>query len=134
MPGNRHQRSRKKTMNRNIASALVIAAAAVAGNAFADDITIDNTPFVGSKTRAEVQAELSQFKRAGTSPWSTQYNPLAKFQSTKSRADVVAEYTAARNEVAALNGEDSGSAYLAQYAGRRVNASTTLAGQPQNAQ
>jgi len=119
-------------MNRNIASALVIAAA-VAGNAFADDITIDNTPFVGSKTRAEVQAELAQFKRAGTSPWSTQYNPLAKFQSTKSRAEVVAEYTAARDEVAALNSEDSGSAYLEQ-AGRQVSPSTTLAGQPRNAQ
>ena len=121
-------------MNRNIASALVIAAAAVAGNAFADDITVDTTPFVASKTRAEVQAELSQFKRAGTSPWSTQYNPLAKFQSTKSRAEVVAEYTAARDEVAALNSEDSGSAYLAQYAGRQVSPSTTLAGQPRNAQ
>jgi hypothetical protein len=121
-------------MNRNIASALVIAAAAVAGNAFADDITIDTTPFTGSKSRAEVQADLAQFKRAGTSPWSTQYNPLAKFQGVKTRAQVVAEYTAARDEVAALNGEDSGSAYLAQYAGRRVDHSTTLAGQPQSAQ
>ena len=121
-------------MNRNIASVLAITAAVFAGNALADDITIDNTPFVGGKTRAEVQADLSQFKRAGTSPWSTQYNPLAKFQSVKSRADVVAEFAAARHEVAALNGEDSGSAYLAQYAGRRVNAGTTLAGQPQNAQ
>jgi vacuolar-type H+-ATPase catalytic subunit A/Vma1 len=121
-------------MNRNIASALVIAAAAVAGNAFADDITLDNTPFVGSKTRAEVQAELAQFKRAGTSPWSTQYNQLAKFQSTKSRAEVVAEFTAARDEVAALNSEDSGSAYLAQHNGRQASPSTTLAGQPRNAQ
>jgi hypothetical protein len=125
---------KEDTMNRNIASVLAISAAAFAANAFADDITIDNTPFVGSKTRAEVQADLTQFKRAGTSPWSTQYNQLAKFQSAKSRADVTAEYTAARDEVAALNGEDSGSAYLAQYAGRRADASTTLAGQPQNAQ
>lgn len=121
-------------MNRNIASVLVITAAAVAGNAFADDITIDHTPFVGGKTRAEVQAELAQFKRAGTSPWSTQYNPLAKLKSTRSRAEVVAEYTAARDEVAALNGEDSGSAYLAQYAGRQVSPTTTLAGQTHNAQ
>lgn len=121
-------------MNRTIASVLAITAAAFAANAFADDITIDTTPFVGSKTRAEVQADLAQFKRAGTSPWSTQYNQLAKFQSAKSRAEVTAEYTAARDEVAALNGEDSGSAYLAQYAGRRADASTTLAGQPQNAQ
>jgi hypothetical protein len=119
-------------MNRNIASALVIAAAAVAGNAFADDITVDTTPFVSSKSRAEVVAELGQFKKAGTSPWSTQYNPLAKFQSAKSRAQVTAEYVADREAVAALNSEDSGSAYLT--AARRVNNGTTLAGQPaQNA-
>lgn len=54
-------------MNRNLASALTIgatAAAAVAvaalgpAKAYADDITIDTTPFVSSKSRAEVQAEL----------------------------------------------------------------------------
>ena len=121
-------------MNRNIASALVIAAAAIAGNAFADDITIDTTPFNSVKSRTEVQAELAQYKKAGVNPWSTQYNPLAQFKSNTSRAQVAAEYTAARDEVAALNSEDSGSAYLAQFAGRRVNTGTTLAGQPQNAQ
>lgn len=121
-------------MNRNIASVLAITAAALAGNALADDITIDTTPFTSSKSRTEVQAELGQFKRAGTSPWSTQYNQLAKFQSAKSRAEVVAEYTAARDEVAALNGEDSGSAYLAQNTGRQASPSTTLAGQPRNTQ
>ena len=116
-------------MNRNIvASVLAISAAAFAGSALADDITIDNTAFVGQKTRAEVQADLAQFKQAGTSPWSTQYNPLAKFQSAKSRAQVTAEYVADREAVAALTSEDSGSAYLT--AARRVNNGTTLAGQP----
>jgi hypothetical protein len=120
-------------MNRKLASALVLAAAAVAGNAFADDITIDSTPFVSSKSRAEVQAELGQFKQAGTSPWSIQYNQLAAFKSGKSRDEVTAEYVASRNQVAAFNAEDSGSAYLAQN--RVRNAGTTLAGQPQgNAQ
>ena len=120
-------------MNRNIASALVIAAAAVAGNAFADDITVDTTPFVSSKSRAEVIAELGPFKKAGTSPWSTQYNPLAKFQSQTSRAQVTAAYVADRDAVAALSSEDSGSAYLA--ANRSLNVGTTLAGQPaRNAQ
>ncbi len=118
-------------MNRNIASALVVAAAALSANAFADDITVDNTAFTGSKTRTEVQAELFQFKKGGTSPWSTQYNPLAKFQSQATRAQVTAEYVAARNEVAALTGEDSGSAYLAHNAVRGV-VGTTLAGQPLN--
>ena len=120
-------------MNRKIASALVIAAAAVTGNAFADDITIDTTPFNSSKSRTEVRAELDQFKKSGTSPWSTQYNPLAKFQSTASRAQVVAEYMASRNEVAAFGGEDSGSSYLAQH--KVVNNNRVqMAGQPQNAQ
>jgi hypothetical protein len=121
-------------MNRNLASALVIAAAAVAGNAFADDITIDNTPFTGTLTRAEVQAALAQYKAAGVNPWSTQYNPLKAFRSTTTRAEVVAEYIASRDQVAALNGEDSGSAYLAQAGGRRWKSGSTLAGMPHNAQ
>ena len=84
-------------MNRHIASILAISAAAfVSGSALADDITIDTTPFSSSKSRAEVQAELGQFKKAGTSPWSTQYNPLAKFQGAASRDRVVAEFIASR--------------------------------------
>ena len=119
-------------MNRNIASALVIATAAFAGTAFADDITIDTTPFQASKTRTEVQAELAQFKKAGTSPWSTQYNPLAKFKSETSRAQVTAAYVAERDVVAAFNGEDSGSHILAQRPA--LNNGVQLAGQPVNAQ
>lgn len=121
-------------MNRNIASILAITAAAFAGNALADDITIDTTPFTSTKSRAEVQAELAQYKRAGVNPWSTQYNPLKQFKSAKTREQVVADYVADRDEVAALNGEDSGSAYLAQDSGRPRDASTTLAGQPRNPQ
>lgn len=119
-------------MNRKIATALIVAAAAVAGNAFADDITLDTTPFQSVKTRAEVQAELSQFKKAGVNPWSTQYNPLAYFKSARSAAEVRAEYLGARHEVAALNGEDSGSAYLARATGTQ-KAGTTLAGTPASA-
>lgn len=120
-------------ISRKLATALVLAAAAAAGNAFADDITIDTTPFVSSKSRAEVQAELAQFKQAGTSPWSIQYNPLARFASNTTRAEVTAQYVASRDQVNALTGEDSGSAYLAHY--RVRNTGTTLAGLPQtNAQ
>ena len=111
--------------SRNIATALVLAATAFAGTAFADDITVDNTAFASSKTRAEVQAELAQFKQAGTSPWSIQYNPLKNFKSTASRADVTAQYIASRDQVNALTSEDSGSTYLAQH--RVRNTGTTLA-------
>lgn len=123
-------------MNRKLATALVLTAAAAAGNAFAGnglagDITIDTTPFVSSKTRAEVQAEVGQVR--GVSPWSMQYNPLAGYKGDRTRADVTSEYIASRNQVAALTSEDSGSAYLAQIHVRNVG--TTLAGLPlRNAQ
>jgi hypothetical protein len=120
-------------MNRKIASALVVAAAAIAGNAFAESPTVVKDTFVSVASRAQVNAELAAYKKAGVNPWSTQYNPLRSFQSTKSRADVTAEYIAARDQVNAFTGEDSGSAWLAQGA-PRVNASSTLAGQPVNAQ
>lgn len=116
-------------MNRNIALAALFALA-LSGNAFADDITIDTTPFVSSKTRAEVQAELTQFKKAGTSPWSIRYNPLASFRSTVSSEEVIAAYLASRSEVAAFSGEDSGSSYLTARTARSDG--TTLAGQPRN--
>jgi ABC-type tungstate transport system permease subunit len=78
MPGNVTQLIEKETiMNRNIASAIVIALASVAaGNAMADDITIDTTPFTSTKSRAEVLADLAQYKQAGVNPWSTSYNPM----------------------------------------------------------
>jgi len=118
-------------MNRNLAIALVLAAAA--STSFADDITIDKTPFTSTATRAGVQAELSAFRQSGVNPWSNQYNPLAQFSSQRTRAAVVAEYIAAREQVAALNGEDSGSAYLARHEDVAAVA-TTIAGQPRTAQ
>lgn len=117
-------------MNRNIAIA-ILAAAAATGNAFADDITIDTTPFVSSRSRTEVQAELAQYKQSGVNPWSISYNQLRAFQGAKTREQVTGEYITARDRVAAFTGEDSGSAYLARS--RAVDAGTTLAGQPQRA-
>ena len=87
-------------MNRNLAIAFVLAAAA--GTSFADDITVDTTPFASTATRAEVQAELDGFKQSGVNPWSNQYNPLAQFSSQRSRAAVTAEYATARDQVAAF--------------------------------
>jgi hypothetical protein len=49
-------------MNRNTALALVLAA--IASTSFADDITIDRTPFSSTATRAEVQAELNAFRQS----------------------------------------------------------------------
>jgi len=107
--------------------------AAFAGSALADDPTVVNEQFVGTKTRAEVNAELAAYQAARVNPWATSYQPLKYFRSTATREAVVAEYLASRNEVRAFTGEDSGSAYLAQAHGTQLRA-TTLAGTPANAQ
>ena len=105
-------------MTRNFAFALCIASASI-GTAFADDITIDPTPFVSTMTRAQVKEELRQFQASGVNPWADDYNPIAQARSTMTRAEVQAAYLAARNEVAALDGEDSGSSYLTRMAAAR---------------
>ena len=90
-------------------------------------------PFDGSRPVVEVQAELAAYKQAGVNPWSTQYNPLRSFRSATTREAVTAEYIASRDVVRELNGEDSGSTYLAQERSLALE-SSTLAGQPRNAQ
>ena len=105
-------------MNRFLATTLIAACAALASPAFADDITPSDN-FVSSADRAEVQAGVAQ-ARSTVNPWSTAYNPLAAFQSSRTRAQVRAEYIASRDEVAALTAEDSGAFALAQQ--RQVDA------------
>jgi hypothetical protein len=112
-------------------SALLLAA--FAGSALADDPTIVNENFTSTKTRAEVLAELQAYQASGVNPWSMTYQPLKYFQSATTREAVVADYLASRNEVHALTGEDSGSAWLAQARGV-VLPVTTFAGTPGNAQ
>jgi hypothetical protein len=115
-------------MKLKIASAVIAAAAAAAaGTALAESPTIVHDEFVFTKSRAEVQAELLSYKQAGVNPWSTSYDPLRSFHSKTTRGQAVADYIASRDEVTALHGEDSGSAYLAQATGQRAPASTTLA-------
>ncbi len=118
-------------MNRNIALSLFIAAAS--GTALADDITIETSPFVSSRSRSEVQGELAQFKKAGVIPWSITYNPLRLFRASRTRSEVSNEYFASRTTVAALTGEDSGSAYLARIP-KVGGSASALAGQSDVAQ
>lgn len=113
-------------MNRT--SAFVLTAAALAAtSAFAGDITVDPTPFVSTRSRADVAAELAQFKQSGPNVWATSYNQLAGFQSQRSRADVRAEYLAARDQVAAITAEDSGSAALVRHRAERAGATRVAA-------
>jgi hypothetical protein len=120
-------------MNRKLAISSIVLAAAFAGNAFAESPIYGNDPFTGVKTRADVAAELAAYKQAGVNPWSTQYNPMKYFKSATTRQDVTSAYLASRDEVRALSGEDSGSAYLAQARSHAVP-SSTLAGTPTRAQ
>jgi hypothetical protein len=113
-------------MNRT--SALVLAAAALAATAsYADDITVDTASFVGTRSRAEVQAELAQFKQSGPNVWATSYNQLAQFQPQRTRGEVKAEFLAARAQVQALGAEDSGSSYLARNRAARADATRVAA-------
>lgn len=88
-------------------------AAAMAGHAAAELPLELRQDFVSTRSSEAVQAELFAFKKAGVNPWSGTYDPLKYFVSTRTREAVTAEYIAARDEVAAMNGEDSGSAYRA---------------------
>lgn len=119
-------------MNAKLALSSLVLAASFAGNAFAEGPIYGNDVFTGSKSVAQVRAELDAYKKSGVNPWSTSYNPLKGFQSATTREAVTADYLAARNEVRALSGEDSGSSYLAQH--RAIGVSSTLAGTPANAQ
>jgi hypothetical protein len=125
-------------MNRKLATTLTIVSTAAAalsfaviatGPAYADDITIDPTPFVSTRTRAEVKAEVmgqSEALRVAGDEWSTQLNMAALPASDVTRAGAKQEYIAMRREVNALNGEDSGSAYLASQL--RRTSGTVVAG------
>ncbi len=115
-------------MNRKTALALVIASAA-ATQAFADDPTIVEDHFVSTATRADVIAEMQQFRQSGIDPWADAYNPVAQMRSDLTRAEVTAEYLRSRDMVNALNGEDSGSVYLARREGAQPQA-TQLAAMP----
>jgi len=85
------------------ASALIaLASVAATSAAFAESSADRNYPQVSvtsTKSRAEVQAELVQARKAGTVQIGNDdnYPVLPQVASNKTRADVIAEYVAARN-------------------------------------
>ena len=118
-------------MNRKIASALILAATTAAGSAFAETpFAVQPDNFTSTRTRAEVQAELHAYKKAGVNHWSFMYNPLRSFQGTTTREQVMADFAASREEMAAIHSEVGDSASFGRQAGTRQPVSTTLAGQP----
>lgn len=112
-------------MNRRTSSALAfsssivaatLAATVMAGNALADDITIDTTPFVSTKTRAEVKAELFSQRDQVSSSGSEWFLQQAEAQNPSgyTRAQARADYIASRELVRAMTSEDSGSSAIAR--------------------
>ena len=112
-------------MQRIVIASLLVAG--FAGSALAESpLAFPEAPFVSTKSRAEVQAELAASKRAGVNPWATSYNPLAQFRSTTTRDAVTANYQASRDQVHAMTAEDSGSQWL-QTAAQTAPATRALA-------
>ena len=97
-------------------AAATLAAIVMSGSALAETPTIDNTPFVSTKTRAEVQAELFSHRdqlSSSASEWVSQQNET-HHASNYTRQQARAEYIASREQVRAMNSEGGGSVSIAQ--------------------
>ena len=127
-------------MNRHAASvltfaattaAVVCAAAMASSSAYAESpLAVAPTPFVSTRSRADVQAELMSQRTmitAAGGEWTHQYNQVPQLNSGYTTAPAKADFLASRREVMALTSEDSGSSYLA--AQRSFNHRTVVAGQ-----
>lgn len=119
-----------------LAVTIAAAAAAVAvalvspTNAYAESTAEYTTTFLSTLSRAEVRAELmgrSELLRTGSSEWAMQNNEPIAIKSAETREQAKAEYKSARQEVIAVTGEDSGSAYYQRQA-MRVKASAIMGG------
>lgn len=71
--------------------------------------------------------------KRGVHPRPAGRNQVVRAGLTRERAEVRDEYIAAREQVAAFGGEDSGSAYLARAAARRNPTAPARAGGPRRA-
>ena len=128
-------------MNQHIASTLgyigsvaaaVLAAALMSGNALAEGPIEVLPPFVGSLSRAEVQAQVMQDRGDVTSyasEWNQQQAPSLSRMSGYTRAQARADFIMARDQVHAMTAEDSGSSYVAQVP--VLAPATTVAGSTQ---
>lgn len=118
-------------MNRTaLTLAAVLSVAAVAAHAEDADPSGQFAATIAPQaTRAQVVAQYNEFRASGVNPWSTSYNQLTGFKGRKTREQVRADYLASRDAVAAMTGEDSGSAFLSARA-TGSTASRQLAGEP----
>ena len=126
-------------MNHRLASALAfatsaaaasLAAFAMSSSAYAETPTIDKTPFVSTKSRAEVRTETlsdrARLSSAGGEWQGQQVSPLQRSGLTSAQAR--ADYIASRDEVLARNSEGGGD--TARIASARAPMPMMLAAQP----
>jgi hypothetical protein len=129
-------------VNRELASTLALAAAAAAAiiaattivtsDARADDITIDKSPFASSVDKAQVKADLlrrSEVRLYGPDQ-DAHYNEIGPVRSNYTSAQARSDYIAARNQVQALDGEDSGSVYFGKMRPGGTEATRAMGGAP----
>jgi len=85
--------------------------------------------FQRTASRAKAPSDVMARRKAGrVDSRSAGFTPVARATLNRRRAEVRNEYIAARDQVAALTGEDSGSDYLARMAARQRPERTVLAG------
>ena len=97
-------------------AAAAMAAALMSGNARAEGPIGDIRPMTGALSRDAVKAETLAHRQQLTSfasEYMQQHAGEVQVRSQRTREAVRAEYLAARDEVRAMNAEDSGSGYLA---------------------
>ncbi|HSW20546.1 MAG TPA: hypothetical protein VLJ86_25210, partial [Ramlibacter sp.] len=100
------------------------------GSAFAESPLMAEDPFVSTRTRAEVQAEAraDRAHRPAGIEWALQQNDQQTHASGLSRAQVAAEYIAAREQVREMTSESSGSEYFSRAPLR--SSTIVMAGDP----
>lgn len=95
--------------------AATLAAALISGNAWAEGPIEVQPPFTGTFTRAEVRAQLLN---GGVTSYASEYalqqHGRMPSASQYTRGQAQAEYIAARDQVRAMNAEDSGSSVIAR--------------------
>jgi hypothetical protein len=125
-------------MNHRIASAFAftgtaalatLAAALMAGNAYAEGPILQDKPFVSSRTIAEVRAEVMRDRHLISSAGGEFQGQAVQPQAMASgytREQARADFIASREEVRAMTSENGGSSHYAFKPAR--NAGTVLAG------
>jgi hypothetical protein len=129
-----HQRTTSTLTFIGTIAAAAVAATLMTGIAHAEGPIEDFRPATGALSREQVKAEVMMNRHLLTSygsEWMQQQHAMTQPMSGYSRAQATADYIAAREEVRAMNAEDSGSGYLAHRTARApVPATATAAAMP----